>query len=164
MDNTILGGLSQTQLNWIDKVLATPARKKIVYGHLPLFPFAKGRHREVLDEVRLEHILDNHNVDIFISGHHHVYYPGTTESMKMLSVPCLGNGARILRGTESRSSKGIVKIKIQGNELNLEGYNAADDFSLIPKSTLPTYLDFETIRIWRDDLPVHEREHLLIMD
>ena len=36
---------SVEQKKWLDKILNHPASHKIVYGHIPLFPFAEGREK-----------------------------------------------------------------------------------------------------------------------
>ena len=152
LDNTTLGGLSRQQKKWLDKILNHPASHKVVYGHIPLFPFAEGREKESLMDFELENILIKHGVDLFLSGHHHAYYPGYYNTIRYVSVPCLGAGARFLKGSEERSEKGLVHIKFHRDTISVEGKSAYKRFSIIPKSTLPSFIEYEDILIWRDDL------------
>jgi len=152
LDNTLLGGLQKKQKRWLDMMLSMPAKQKIVYGHLPLFPFAEGRGNESLMDFELEEILLRHNVDLFLSGHHHTYYPGYHNSIRYVSTPCLGSGPRFLMGATERSKKGLVRIRIANNKIEVEGLNAREQFSIIPKSSLPSFIEYSGILIWRDDL------------
>ena len=152
IDNTVMRGPDVEQLSWIDEILSTKARKKIVYGHLPLIAFAKGKEKEYVHNEMLQKILEKHHVDAYISGHHHTYYPGIHHDMHMVSAPCLGSGSRFLQGASERSAKGIVRIQIIDDHIHVEGYDASSDFSVIPKNQLPRYIENSYMRIWRDDI------------
>jgi Calcineurin-like phosphoesterase len=71
------------QLAWIDATLgASPARWKIVLGHHPIHAGTTKDEIERTDlQKRLQPLLDNHGVDIMVSGHihnfQHIRVPGS---------------------------------------------------------------------------------------
>jgi UDP-2,3-diacylglucosamine pyrophosphatase LpxH len=73
----------QRQLAWIDSTLAVSrARWKIVMGHHPIYAGTTKSESERRDlQVRLQPLLDKHNVDIAVSGHihnfQHIKVPGS---------------------------------------------------------------------------------------
>jgi 3',5'-cyclic AMP phosphodiesterase CpdA len=107
LDATLPGQLPAAQFAWLKDVLERSAafKVKIVFGHVPLFPFAFQRAHEHLAQGTLsngfykkfEDLLEEHEVDLFLSGHHHVFYPGQRHGhVRYVSVPLLGTGARNL--------------------------------------------------------------------
>jgi acid phosphatase type 7 len=153
LDDTTVGSLGKEQMAWLDKILETPARSKVVFGHIPLYPFTIGRQREVIGDPKLEDMFNENDVNLFISGHHHAYYPGRRGHLQLLSTPCLGAAARPLIGTEERSAKGLVSlILFDDNEFSIEGFDASNEFSLIDRETLPHRVGSEEYTVWRDDL------------
>ena len=153
LDDTTVGSLDRAQMLWLDKILDTPARIKVVYGHVPLYPFTIGRQREVIGDPRLEAMLNEHDVNMFVSGHHHAYYPGKRGQLLLLSTPCLGAAARPLIGTENRGAKGLVSLIIfEDDDMSIEGFDANQNFSLIARETLPFQVGSTDFPIWRDDL------------
>lgn len=119
---------------WMEKQLALPiaskARARIVLGHLPLYAIvaAKNKKGEVLSEAdETFEFLKRNNVDMYISGHQHAYYPATKEKLTLLHAGCLGGGPRPILGHSAAANKayaiveipkrkGIKKIKITGFE------------------------------------------------
>jgi hypothetical protein len=94
------------QLRWLDTQLtgaaARAARFRVVLGHLPLYAVAEGRDRpgEVLDDAdALRERLERLGVNLYISGHHHAYYPGRRGALELLHTGALGAGPRPLLGT-----------------------------------------------------------------
>lgn len=105
LDATASGPLIHNQIEWLDEVLKKNSRFKIkiVYGHMPLYPFAFDRAHEYLGlnntayAKRFEKILNDNDITYFLSGHHHVFYPGKRSgSIRYISVPLLGTGQRHL--------------------------------------------------------------------
>jgi len=79
LDATLVGHLPAEQKDWLTKLLTAAEgqyRHKIVYSHLPLWPFAQNREKEILGDHELEEILKEHDVKLYLSGHHHAFYPG----------------------------------------------------------------------------------------
>ncbi|MCA5006228.1 metallophosphoesterase family protein [Sphingobacterium bovistauri] len=119
---------------WMEGQLALPIAKKsrarIVLGHLPLYAIVSSKNKkgEVINDAdeTLDFLKEN-NVDMYISGHQHAYYPATKEQFTLLNAGCLGGGPREIMGHHAKASKayaivelpkrkGIDKIKITGFE------------------------------------------------
>ncbi|MBC8067208.1 MAG: metallophosphoesterase, partial [Deltaproteobacteria bacterium] len=100
LDDTTVGPLDDEQMGWLGDQLAQgdDHPTKIVFGHLPLWPFAQGREDEVIGDVALEELLVLHGVDLFVSGHHHAYFPGRRGDLRLAGTACLGAGPRALIG------------------------------------------------------------------
>src|SRR5690554_5752048 len=75
LDATMVGPIDAPQRRWLREVLQAnaDARAKVVYGHLPLYPVSQGRENEILRDEKLEQMLNEFDVDMMISGHHHAY-------------------------------------------------------------------------------------------
>lgn len=119
---------------WMKEQLATSAatksRARIVLGHLPLYAIvaAKNKKGEVLNDAdETLNFLKENNVDMYISGHQHAYYPATKEQITLLHAGCLGGGPREILGHPVKATKayavlelprqkGIENIKITGFE------------------------------------------------
>jgi len=121
LDATVGSTLVNNQLAWLESVLqkSGPYTVKMIFGHFPLFPFTFDRASNYLGEGnptlanRLETMLEQYQVDFFLSGHHHAYYPGRRMgSVRYVSVPLLGTGARYLltadRTERSRSPQAFL--------------------------------------------------------
>jgi 3',5'-cyclic AMP phosphodiesterase CpdA len=153
LDATITGPIDAEQRRWLEDVLEANAHKKakIVFGHIPLHPFSEERKTEILADEALETLLADHNVDLMISGHHHAYYPGRRDDLRMVSMACLGSGPRTLIGTEQKSKKSVAVIDITPEgDVTLDAYDALDH-AKIERNTLPKHLNDGDQRIWRDD-------------
>lgn len=154
LDDTTLGPLGSEQMAWLSNVLAThSAAVKIVYGHVPLYPFSGEKADEIIGDVALENLLNDHNVDAFVSGHHHAYYPGKRSALRLTGMPCLGGGPRSLVGQAGVSARAVVMIGIEGGQINsIEGYPESDFANAIPRSSLPESIGGGAQIITRDDL------------
>jgi hypothetical protein len=152
LDDTTVGALSSAQRTWLDGVLDTPATVRIVYGHVPLYPFAIGRESEALFDDTLEDLLVAHGVQLFVSGHHHAYYPGKRGSLRLVGTSCLGSGARNLIGTSSTSPKTVLRFTVEGGAITgLDAYGGSDFTTPVARSSLPTSVGSGADRITRDD-------------
>lgn len=110
---TVPGELSDEQFDWLKSVLENhDAKVKVVYGHLPLAPFAGRKKSETIGSKRLERMLKAQEVDLMLSGHHHAYYPGRRGDLQLVGLSCLGGGPRKLIGTDRRSRHGAVVLRI----------------------------------------------------
>lgn len=153
LDDTTVGPLAAEQRAWLDYVLDAPAAVKVVFGHVPIHPFTVGRETEVLGDDALEALLVEHDVDVFISGHHHGYYPGRRGPLRVVSMACLGSGPRALIGTSSSSPRGVVRFEVtEVGIVGLEGYTGSAFTDVIPRSTLPASIGSGDTRVDRDDL------------
>ncbi len=152
LDDTTVGALSSEQMRWLDGVLDTPARVRVVYGHVPLYPFAEGRESEAIFDSDLEDLLNAHGVQLFVSGHHHAYYPGKRGSLRLVGTSCLGSGARSLIGTSSTSPKTVLRFTIEDGAITgLDAYGGSAFTSAVARSSLPTSVGSGSDVITRDD-------------
>jgi hypothetical protein len=150
LDVTTVGPVAAEQRAWLERVLAaygTRYRHRIVFSHLPIHPFAQGRATEVSADTALEAQLARHGVEVYLSGHHHAFYPGAHGGIRFVSQACLGAGPRALLG-EGRTAPHAVTL-----------IEPAADGSLSVEALLGP--DF-TRRIARTDLP--ERVGVLVRD
>ena len=162
LDDTRSGPLDSEQELWLDSVLNTEATNKIVFGHLPLYPFSQGRENQVIGDPYIENLMNKHGVNMFISGHHHSYYPGKRNQLLMVSSPCLGAGPRKLMNSDSRSKRGMVGFSIVDGEIeDLHGWTGYKFDRTIERETLPKYVGSTEFPIWRDDLSEQDFVELL---
>jgi Icc-related predicted phosphoesterase len=152
--------ISSQQLEWIEQALRTPAAQqasaRIVLGHLPLYPVAKTKNRpgEYLEQGnKLRSLLAKNQVLMYVSGHHHVYYPGRIDSLELLHGGALGQGARQLINSElpPRHTITVIDLNLSELELTYTTYDATTWQKILLKD-LPASIDHEDVTIWRHDL------------
>lgn len=156
LDATTVGPLDAEQMEWLDRQLELGAhqRVKIVFGHVPLYPFAEGRRSEYLGDGTLEELLVRHDVSLFLSGHHHAYYPGRRGPLRLVSMACLGGGARPLIGEREPSARSILVLEITDDGVReLEAFSGPGFELPIERASLPPRVGLPDMRIIRDDLP-----------
>jgi acid phosphatase type 7 len=155
LDSTTVGALDDAQMQWLDGQLGrSDAPTKIVFGHVPLVPFAVGREDEIIGDPALEAMLEQHGVTMFISGHHHVYYPGRRGTLRHVSMACLGSGPRAWIGTEATSPRAVLELELDehGAITVLEALSGSAFDSPIPRADLPASLRHGAWTVTRDDL------------
>jgi acid phosphatase type 7 len=155
LDATTIGPLAAEQRAWVAEQLVAAAELpvKIVYGHVPLHPFTQERETEVLADRRLEDLLLEHGVTLFISGHHHAYYPGRHDGVRVVSMPCLGSGPRRLIGDSATSRRGVLLLELSaGGVTSLEALDEPSFTRVIPRASLPARLTHGGVTVTRDDL------------
>lgn len=156
LDATTTGALPRRQLDWLDDVLARhrDVPVKIVYGHLPIYPFARRRGREILGDQALEATLLRHGVSAYLSGHHHAYYPGKRGGLRMVSMSCLGGGPRVLDGAREPSPRSVAVLEIDPRRgiLSVEAFSGEDFSRRILREELPPQVGRGEQVIVRDDL------------
>ncbi len=157
IDASTVGKLSSSHRKWLESVLRKQrdVKTKIVYGHVPLYPFAQKREREILDDKPLEEMFVKYGVTLYLSGHHHAYYPGKRENgLRLVSMACLGGGPRVLLGTSEPSPRALLIMEIEPDRgiASLEAYHT-DDFTLpVDRAILPSEIGEGDWLIRRDDL------------
>ena len=114
----------RTKREWLEEQLRLLANDaslsaRIVVGHLPLVAVATGRDRvgEILAESRaLYELFDRNRVDLYVSGHHHAFYPGRVTAWSsvhgtiQLALGALGNGPRALVGNSGLPAQNTLSI------------------------------------------------------
>lgn len=152
LDATTLGPLSGDQMSRLEG-LARGKKALVTYSHLPLWPFARNREREVIGDTRLESIYRKTGVDLHLSGHHHAFYPGEKNGILYVSQACLGGGPRKLIGDARRSHHSFTVVDIdEEGEISLHALVEPDYRSRIPLSTLPERIVTPMATLRRMDL------------
>ena len=108
LDVTRVGALDAAQRDWVEALLVREGAKyrhRVVFSHLPIYPFAQGRETEVTADHQLERLLQRHGVELYLSGHHHAFYPGFHGGIRHVGQACLGAGPRRLIGDTGRSQR-----------------------------------------------------------
>ena len=152
--------LSQQQLNWVERSLQSPtaqrATAKIVIGHLPLYPIAEAKNKpgEYLANGRqLRSLLSQNQVLMYISGHHHAYYPGKVTELELLHAGALGQGAREL--INSNLSLGqtvtVIDLELATPQITYTTYSA-EAWNTISLEDLPASIPSIDGDILRHDL------------
>jgi Icc-related predicted phosphoesterase len=141
--------LSAQQLRWVKQSLSSAvaqrAKLRVVIGHLPLYGIAIGRNKigEFLAQAEnLRQILEQHRVQLYISGHQHAYYPGHKGKLNLLHAGALGSGPRQLLNSNQSPTKTltIVDVTLEPVGLSYTTYNMATLKSIEP-TTLPAKIE-----------------------
>ena len=151
LDATAVGPLINNQIAWLEDVLnkTASAKIKIVFGHVPLYPFTFDKTTEYLAygtakttyAERFEALLETHKVTYYLSGHDHAFYPGHRNGqVRYISVPLLGSGARKIltadgSGSISKTSFLYLTFDAQGNH-SLEALESPS-YKAIPYASVP---------------------------
>lgn len=152
--------ISQEQLNWVEQALASPAARqaavKIVIGHLPLYPVATAKNKpgEYLARGKqLRSLLEQNQVLMYVSGHHHAYYPGKLGKLKLFHAGALGQGARqLIDGTLPPSKTvTVIDLELDPARITYTTYNA-ETWEVISLEQLPAAIPSIDGDILRHDL------------
>lgn len=155
LDVTTLGPLDRAQRDWLERLLATHGprfRHRIVFSHVPILAFTHGREREVSGDLALEALLVRHGVDLYLSGHHHAYYPGWHGGLRYVSQACLGSGPRALIGRSDASPRAITVLDIGPDGIDVRALTGPDFDRTLDLSTLPATIRSRSGLLVRDDL------------
>jgi 3',5'-cyclic AMP phosphodiesterase CpdA len=139
LDATETGPMAREQLDWLRVQLEAGASRpaKIVFGHLPIRPVAVGRENDWIGGDELEALLEDSGVDVYLSGHHHAYYPSRRGSLREIALGSLA-GPRALIGTDRPSPRTLVLLRIgRAGDVVVEPYTGPRFDEPIDVSTLP---------------------------
>lgn len=152
LDATTLGPLRGTQMSSLTQTLKG-APTAVTFSHLPLWPFAQKREREIIGDPDLEALYHDLGVDLHLSGHHHAYYPGWKDGVAYVSQACLGGGARVLIGDTGRSERSFTVLEFDSGGLqSVTAFTGPDyQFPLNP-ATLPPQIVSSKATLKRLDL------------
>lgn len=153
VDDTAVKAWSDSTLSWMEDVLEkeSDAKLRFVYGHVPILPFAFKKETEYASRGNLtflrkiENLFDKYKVDVFFSGHSHVYYPGRRDRhTEYVSVPLLGSGSRYHISRKSglaRSPKAflVVEFDSKGNWSLVQ--RESDNFEVLDDELFPEVID-----------------------
>lgn len=174
--------ISKQQLAWVKQALASSAAQdattRIAIGHLPLYPVATAKNKPgeyLANGPQLRSLLEQNQVQLYISGHHHAYYPGKKNKLELLHAGALGQGERQLIGSNSPAQKTVTIVDIElapgvGTEANTHAETSkgtvtetataqltyttydATTWKLISPNHLPESISGEHGTIYRRDL------------
>ena len=152
--------IDQQQLAWVKKTLASPKAKqaaaRVAIGHLPLYPVATAKNKPgeyLANGSQLRSLLQQNQVQVYISGHHHAYYPGKKGKLELLNAGALGQGARQLINSDlpPRKTLTVVDLELKTAQLFYSTYDATT-WELISLEELPASITGEYGTILRHDL------------
>ena len=147
LDVTRPYALGDDQLDWLEASLRhyANARHKIVMGHLPIDPIRTAQFYDVVGSQRFLDILQAQKVDFYISGHHHVYYPGHIDELRTIAAPALGANPRAFsRANLPRNAYVWIELPPEG-PAKVEAFVAPDYRDTVDIKQLPTRI-FQTDR------------------
>jgi hypothetical protein len=161
IDVTRVGVIDADQRHWLEQLLVREAarfRHRIAFSHLPVYPFTSGRETEVSADHDLERLLRKHGVGLYLSGHHHAFYPGYRNGIRFVSQACLGAGPRPLLGETARSKRAITLLEITDDgRLAVRALMAPEFEREIERSSLPRSITTRYGTLVRDDLQTTTR-------
>lgn len=155
LDATRVGALDAPQRRWLESLLEREAAKyrhRVAFSHLPIYPFAQGRETEVTADHELERVLQRHGVELYLSGHHHAFYPGFHGGVRHVGQACLGAGPRRLIGDTQRAERAVTWLEFGDDEVAVSALVAPRLEHRIDLATLPGSIHSRYGTLLRDDL------------
>ncbi len=155
LDATTVGALPTDQLEWLRQILVRHGpeyRVRVVFSHVPLWPFAQGREREFMGDPELQLLLQEHKVDLFLSGHHHAFYPGVKDGVTFVSQACLGAGPRRLIGSPAKSVRSFTVLEFNGDDIRIAAREGPGFTDELDWRTLPERIRSPVAELIRADL------------
>jgi Icc-related predicted phosphoesterase len=148
--------IPEENMHWLDEQLrtdvATGATHRIVLGHLPLYGVAIGRDTKgnvIANADSIRSWLEDRGVDLYVSGHHHAWYPGRHTYLNLLNAGAIGSGPRsLLDGSAPRKTVTVIDMSTDGSNWTETTYDAAT-WEIIDPSTLPAKLETMSGKIIR---------------
>lgn len=95
--------------------VAKSARMRILLGHLPLYAIVAAKNKPGEVNASPDSALSffkNHQIDMYISGHQHAYYPAEKNGVQLLNSGCIGDGPRTILGHHDLAKKAYTIIDI----------------------------------------------------
>jgi hypothetical protein len=139
IDSTLVGPLSLLQLNFLDSELSKHSEKKFkaIFTHVPMFQFNQSSPNESYFDQHLFGLMQKHGVQLYLTGHHHAYYPGLYQGVHMVSQACLGAGAEKLIGMNTTSPRSITMIDFFENHFQIYALKAPEFTEKMNHQELP---------------------------
>ncbi len=152
LDATKPGPLPDTQIAWLENQFISGPN--IVFGHLPLQPVSIGREKDIIQDDRLEALLRSHDQSIYLSGHHHAFYPGRRAGINMVSMGNLGGNLRRLVGTQISTGFSFTILDYNDTGLaQVSRYVGPDFMEEVTHTLLPPSIGRGEQKLQRLDLP-----------
>ena len=155
LDATTVGPLPDTQMAWLRDLLSEHGERydqRVAFSHVPLWPVAQRRERDFIGDPELERLLQDADVDLYLSGHHHAFYPGHKDGIHHVSQSCLGAGPRKLIGTSERAPRSFTLIELGGKRPRLTAFQAPHFTRPVDWNRLPRGIRTRAAELTRADL------------
>ena len=157
-DGTLPGPVRQADREFVAAMLdqhGADAGWTLVFSHLPFWPLAQRREREILRDDDFLTLLHEHGVDVYASGHHHLFFAGLDHAgMLHLSVGALGGNARAFATGGPRQPHGMVALDRRDDVLVVTPLFAPDFGEGVGAPTLPEAIESPAGRLERIEGPV----------
>ena len=154
IDGTRAGPLSAPAIKRLETMLqGRQATSTVLLAHLPLWPLAQQRQRDIIDDPSLRALLAEQNVDFFVSGHHHAFYPGSYQHTTHLGVGPLGGNVRTLVGAAARQPFSFAILDICHGGHSLLALGAPDYDRPLAIELLPPRIAAPWGELRRSELP-----------
>ena len=144
-DGTRPGTLPGAEREFLEQALdrhSPNAAMTVVMSHLPMWPLAKGREHEIIADPSLLTLLHRHGVDVYASGHHHVFYPGVDEAgMVHLAVGALGGNARTFASGRQKQKHSLALLEFDGKSIRISARRAPEFSADVPLDSLPALVN-----------------------
>lgn len=155
LDATAVGALDEGQRRWLEDLLAREAgsfRHRVVFSHLPIYPFTQGRETEVTADHELERMLAQHRVELYLSGHHHAFYPGFHGGVRHMGQACLGADPRRLIGSAAKAERAVTWLEFSAEGISVQAFSGPALDRPVELSALPPAIRSRYGTLVRDDL------------
>lgn len=163
LDATVVGKLDAGQTDRLRKAMRGGPENRIVFSHLPVFPFARNRETEVIGDPALIALMKDLGIDLHLSGHHHVYYPGAVDGVAVVSQACLGSGARRIIGDTAHADHSFTLIDLDdGGRFHVRALGGPGFRQTIDVTSLPQRIESAGAIIERLDLA--DIDHVLVAE
>lgn len=142
LDATRAEPLENLQHSWIEGLLTRVGGKfqhRVVFSHLPIYPFAEDYEKEVTNDRELERLLQRHGVELYLSGHHHAFYAAFRNGIRFIGQACLGAAPRRLIGSRQVSERAATWLEFKGNQVSVTAligslFDRPVDLDMLPRS------------------------------
>jgi len=152
LDATTLGSLRGDQAKRLED-LAAGDKRVVTFSHLPLWPFAQKREKEIIGDPALEALYLQAGIELHLSGHHHAYYPGVKNGILYVSQANLGGGSRKLIGDTRTGAQSFTLLEFSENgEIDLVALEAPDFTTEVDLNSLPKEIRSNVATLRRMDL------------
>ncbi len=160
-DGTLPGSVPARERDFVREMLAThggSAAWTVVWSHLPFWPLAQNREREIIRDAEFLDLLHENGVDAYVSGHHHLFYAGVDEAgMLHVSVAALGGNARRFAAGGERQPHGLATLTLEDGQLVVMGWVAPEFHSAVDRGSLPEVIHSPVGTLRRVEGPVSLR-------
>lgn len=149
--------IPDSNLTWLENNAgqspAGQADLRLLIGHLPLYGVAPERDTKgnVLEHPQKMHeLLDDLRVDLYISGHHHAFYPAEKKGLHLLHSGAIGSGPRPLLQSDDPAIKTFTVLEIhpQTKRITYTTFDA-ENWDRVPHSSLPDSIESRNGTIYR---------------